>query len=188
MSAPGEVTRLLGEISSGNESAMNELLPLVYTELHVIAANYFRRERSDHTLQPTALINEAYLRLVDQHATWQNRLHFLSVASIMMRRVLVDHARTYRTAKRGETPQKVQLEDTMVLSEERTAEMIAIDEALTDLASMDPQQGRVVELRFFGGLSIEETAEILQISPSSVKRLWTSARAWLHAEIAKGNA
>lgn len=189
MAEPGDVTRLLGELSHGNQAAMDQLLPLVYDELHTIAARYFGRERRDHTLQPTALVNEAYLRLVDQQqAHWQNRLHFLGVAAIMMRRILVDHARSRQAVKRGQESHKVPLDDAMLVSEQRSVEMIAIDEALDRLAAMDPQQARLVELRFFGGLSVEETAEILRVSPATVKRHWNSARAWLHNEIAKGNS
>jgi len=189
MGEPGDVTRLLGALSHGNQAAMDQLLPLVYDELHTIAARYFGRERRDHTLQPTALVNEAYLRLVDQQqAHWQNRLHFLGVAAIMMRRILVDHARSRHAVKRGQESHKVPLDDAMLVSEQRSVEMIAIDEALERLAAMDPQQARLVELRFFGGLSVEETAEILRISPATVKRHWNSARAWLHNEITKGNS
>jgi RNA polymerase sigma-70 factor, ECF subfamily len=184
----GEVTRLLGEISRGNQAAMSDLLPLVYTELHAIAANYFRRERRDHTLQPTALVHEAYLRLAGQQHNWQNHVQFLGVAAIMMRRVLVDHARAHATGKRGHEPVRVPLEDALLVSEQRAHEMLAIDEALTRLAAMDPKQARLIELRFFAGLSIEETAEVLQISTATVKRQWNSARAWLHKQVASHDA
>src|SRR5438105_3011516 len=149
MENSGEVTRLLGEISRGNETALGELLPLVYGELHAIAANYFRRERRDHTLQPTALVHEAYLRLIGQQHNWKNHVQFLGVAAIMMRRVLVDHARAHATAKRGQEPLRVPLEDALLVSQQRAHEMLAIDDALNRLAAMDPKQARLIELRFF---------------------------------------
>jgi RNA polymerase sigma-70 factor, ECF subfamily len=188
MASPGEVTLLLREFSCGNQSALDKLLPLIYAELHAIASRYLRRQRRDHTLQTTALINEAYLRLVgQQRVDWQNRLHFMSVAAIMMRRVLINHARDQHTLKRGAL-QRVPLDDAMTVCEQRSVELLAIDEALSRLAIMDAQQARLVELRFFGGLSIQETADFLHISPASVKRQWNSARAWLYAEMAKGTA
>lgn len=188
MASPGEVTLLLHELSRGNKSALDKLLPLIYAELHAIASRYLHRQRRDHTLQTTALINEAYLRLVgQQRVDWQNRLHFLGVAAIMMRRVLINHARDHHALKRGPL-QRIPLDDAMTVCEQRSVEMLAIDEALSRLAMMDAQQARLVELRFFGGLSIEEIAGVLHISPASVKRQWNSARAWLYAEITKGTA
>ncbi|MBV8818928.1 MAG: sigma-70 family RNA polymerase sigma factor [Acidobacteriaceae bacterium] len=184
MGTPGEVTRLLGEIKRGNQDAFQDLLPLVYAELHSIAERYFRRERRDHTLQPTALVHEAYLRLAGQDRTWESHLQFLGVAAIMMRRVLVDHARAHATAKRGSDQIRIPLEDVLLISEEKAHQMLAIDEALTRLAAMDPKQARLVELRFFAGLSIEEAAEALQISPSTANRQWNSARAWLYKQVA----
>lgn len=167
---------------------MDELLPLVYDELHAIAAQYFRRERRQHTLQPTALVNEAYLRLVGQQGSgWQNRLHFLGIAAILMRRILVDHARAQGRVKRGESPNQAPLDDAMLVCEQRSEEMLAIDMALTKLADLDAEQARIVELRFFGGLSVEEIAESMGISTPTVKRRWSSARAWLHAEITEGH-
>jgi RNA polymerase sigma factor (TIGR02999 family) len=151
--------------------------------LHKIASNYFRRERRDHTLQPTALVHEAYLRLVGQQHNWENHLQFLGVAAIMMRRVLVDHARLHTTAKRGHEPVRVPLEDALMVSEQRADEMLMIDQALTRLAAMDPQDARLIELRFFGGLSIEDTAKLLQISPATAKRRWHTARAWLRTQV-----
>lgn len=184
MESSGEVTRLLGEIKHGNQSAFEELLPLVYAELHTIAQKYFRRERRDHTLQPTALVHEAYLRLAGQEGGWEGHLQFLGVAAIMMRRILVDHARAHSTAKRGHEHIRIPLEDVLLISEEKAYEMLAIDEALTRLAAMDPKQARLVELRFFAGLSIDEAAEALEISTSTANRLWNSARAWLYKQVA----
>jgi RNA polymerase sigma-70 factor, ECF subfamily len=188
-SAPGshEVTRLLGEIGRGEKEAMNQLLPLVYDELHRLARSYFRRERGEHTLQPTALVHEAYLRLVDQRAPMESRGHFLAVAATQMRRILLDYARKHRAARRGGEGQKVMLEDTMAISEQKPVDMISLDQALVKLAGLDPTQSRMVELRFFGGLSVEETAEIMGVSPATVKRSWSSARAFLHREMTGGS-
>lgn len=179
----GEVTRLLGEISRGDKGAMNELLPLVYDELHRLARAYFRRERGEHTLQPTALVHEAYLRLVDQRAPLESRGHFMAVAATQMRRILLDYARKHHAARRGGDDQKVLLEDTMVISEQQPVDVIALNSALEKLAKLDSRQARLVELRFFGGLTVEETAEVLEVSPATVKRSWSSARAFLHREI-----
>ena len=184
----GEVTRLLGQVRSGHQEAMEQLLPLVYDELRRLAGGYFRRERSDHTLQPTALVHEAYLKLVDQRSVqWENRGHFLGVAATLMRRILLDYARVHKAEKRGGGGQKVMLDEGMAVTELRAVEMISLDLALTKLTSMDADQGRIVELRFFGGLSVEETAEVMKISPATVKRYWASAKAWLYREIEKGN-
>jgi RNA polymerase sigma-70 factor (ECF subfamily) len=185
----GEVTRLLGELSGGNQDAYERLLPLVYEELRRLASSYFRRERGDHTLQPTALVHEAYMKMVDQRVIrWESRGHFLGVAATLMRRILLDYARSHDAQKRGGAQQKVLLEDGMALTEQRAVEMIALDGALTRLAEIDPEQSRIVELRFFGGLSVEETAEILGMSTATVKRYWNSAKAWLYREIARGQA
>ena len=186
MDDTGEVTRLLGEIGRGQKDAMNKLLPLVYDELHRLARSYFRRERGEHTLQATALVNEAYIRLVDQKAPLQSRGHFLAVAATQMRRILLDYARKHRAARRGGAGQKVILEDTMAISEQNPVDMIALDTALTHLAGLDADQARIVELRFFGGLSVEQTAEVMSCSPATVKRSWSSARAFLHREISGG--
>ncbi len=186
MDETGEVTRLLGEIGRGQKEAMNQLLPLVYDELHRLARSYFRRERGEHTLQATALVNEAYIRLVDQKAPLQSRGHFLAVAATQMRRILLDYARKHRAARRGGAGQKVILEDTMAISEQNPVDMIALDTALTRLAELDAEQARIVELRFFGGLSVEQTAEVMSCSPATVKRSWSSARAFLHREISGG--
>jgi len=184
----GEVTRLLVEVRKGHQDAMEQLLPLVYDELRRLAGGYFRRERSDHTLQPTALVHEAYLKLVDQRSVqWENRGHFLGVAATLMRRILLDYARVHKAEKRGGGGQKVMLDEGMAVTELRAVEMISLDQALTKLAAMDPDQGRIVELRFFGGLSVEETAEVMKISPATVKRHWAFAKAWLYREIEKGN-
>lgn len=186
MDETGEVTRLLGEIGRGQKDAMNQLLPLVYDELHRLARSYFRRERGEHTLQATALVNEAYLRLVDQKAPMQSHGHFLAVAATQMRRILLDYARKHRAARRGGAGQKVILEDTMAISENNPVDMIALDTALTRLAELDGEQARIVELRFFGGLSVEQTAEVMNCSPATIKRSWNSARAFLHREITGG--
>jgi len=186
MSEPGEVTRLLGEISQGQKEAVNQLLPLVYDELHKLARGYFRRERGEHTLQPTALVHEAYLKLVDQRAPVQNRSHFLALAATQMRRILLDYARKHHAARRG-SGQKVSLEDTMAISTEQGLDMIALDLAMQKLALLDASQAHLVELRFFGGLSVDETAQVMGISSASVKRAWSSARAFLHREISGGS-
>lgn len=186
MDETGEITRLLGEIGRGQKDAMNQLLPLVYDELHRLARSYFRRERGEHTLQPTALVHEAYLRLADQRAPMESRGHFMAVAATQMRRILLDYARKHRAARRGGAGQKVMLEDTMAICEQQPVDIIALDSALTRLSGLDPDQARLVELRFFGGLSVEETAEVMGVSPATVKRSWSSARAFLHREITGG--
>jgi RNA polymerase sigma-70 factor (ECF subfamily) len=183
----GEVTRLLGEIGKGRKEAINELLPLVYDELHRLARGYFRRERGEHTLQPTALVHEAYIRLVDQRAPMESRSHFLAVAATQMRRVLLDYARKHHAARRGGEAQKVLLEDTMAICQQQPLDMILLDVALDKLAALDQDQAQLVELRFFGGLSVEETAEAMGTSPATVKRSWSSARAFLHREINGGS-
>jgi RNA polymerase sigma-70 factor (ECF subfamily) len=187
MSDTGEVTRVLGEVGRGKKDAMNQLLPLVYDELHRLARSYFRRERGEHTLQPTALVHEAYIRMVDQKSPMDSRGHFLAVAATQMRRILMDYARKHRAERRGGGGQKVMLEDTMVIAEQKPLDMIALDTALVELAALDPTQAQLVELRFFGGLSVEETATVMGVSPATVKRSWSSARAFLHREITGGN-
>jgi RNA polymerase sigma factor (TIGR02999 family) len=162
-------------------------MPLVYNELHRLAARYLRRERQGHTLQATALINEVYLRIIDQRqVNWQNRAQFFGVAAQMMRRILVDHARAHLYAKRGGGAQKLSFDDALAVPAERDLDLLALDDALASLSEMDPQQARIVELRFFGGLTIEETAEVLDISPATVKRDWNWAKAWLYREIKRG--
>jgi RNA polymerase sigma-70 factor (ECF subfamily) len=181
-----QVTELLANWSRGDSAAREALMPLVYDELRRLAASYLRRERSDHTLQPTALVHEAYLRLVEQkNVRWQDRSHFFAITAQLMRRILVDHARGHLADKRGSGLPKVPLTEAIVMSRERPGELLALDESLTRLASMDPQQGRVVELRIFGGLTVEEAADVLGISPATVKRDWAMAKAWLLQEVQK---
>ena len=183
----GEVTRLLGEIGRGQKQAVNDLLPLVYDELHRLARSYFHRERGEHTMQPTALVHEAYIRMVDQRAPLESHGHFMAVAATQMRRVLLDYARKHRAARRGGDDQKVLLEDTMVICEQRPVDMILLDVALGKLAALDARQAQLVELRFFAGLSVEETAQVMGVSPATVKRSWSSARAFLHREMTGGS-
>ncbi|HEX7728662.1 MAG TPA: sigma-70 family RNA polymerase sigma factor [Terracidiphilus sp.] len=171
-------TALLVRWKNGDRNALNQLLPLVYDELRRLARSYLRRERSQHTLQSTALVHEAYLRLVDQNVDWQSRAHFFGIAAQMMRRILVDHARARHAAKRGDGL-KVTLDEGMALAEAQSLDVLALDRALNELAKVDEQQGKVVELRYFAGLSIEETAEAMSISAATVKREWTMAKAWL---------
>ena len=184
---PEEITQLLLSWSKGDETALDHLIPLVYPELRKLARRYMARESPEHTLQTSALINEAYLRLVDQQAVeWQDRAHFFAAAAQMMRHILIDHARSHRYAKRGAGAQHVPLEDVTVVSQERAAELVALDDALTRLTQVDPRKSQIVELRFFGGLTVEETAEVLKLSPITIKREWRSAKAWLQSEIGAG--
>jgi RNA polymerase sigma factor (TIGR02999 family) len=179
-----EVTRLLASWGQGKPEALDQLMPIVYGELRRLAASYLRRERDDHTLQPTALVHEAFLRLVDQKdVQWQNRGHFFAITAQLMRRILVDHARTHLAEKRGSGVPRIPLTEAIIMSRERPAELLALDDGLKRLASLDPQQGRVVELRIFAGLTVEETAEVLGISPATVKRDWSMAKAWLSKEV-----
>jgi RNA polymerase sigma factor (TIGR02999 family) len=179
-----EVTQLLLAWSDGDQAALDQIIPLVHGELHRLARRYMQGERVGHTLQTTALINEAYLRLVDwKNVHWQNRAHFFGVAAQLMRRILVDFARSRRYAKRGGKALQVSLEDAATLSDERRRDLIALDDALKSLASLDPRKGQIVELRFFGGLSVEETAEVMKVSPRTVMREWNLARAWLYHEL-----
>jgi RNA polymerase sigma factor (TIGR02999 family) len=183
----GDVTQLLEEFTAGNKEALSSLLPLIYDELRRLAAYYLHRERPNHTLQATALVHEAYLRLVNQRAVrWQNRSHFFGVAAQAMRRILVDHARAYGATKRGSGEHKLPLDEASAVGVSQSFDVLALNEALDRLATFDEQQVRVVELRFFAGFSVEETAEILGVSPATVKREWAMARAWLKREI--GNA
>ena len=185
MDAP-EVTRLLRNWSGGDENALDQLTPVVYDELRRLAASYMRRERQDHTLQSTALVNEAYLKLVDQkNVVWQNRAHFFGIAAQMIRRILVDHARAHKAEKRGGGAGVLSLDEAIGVPENHDVEILALNDALTRLTEMDPKQGRIVELRFFTGLSIEETAEVVGVSPATVKREWAAARAWLFREISR---
>ncbi|MBL8204021.1 MAG: sigma-70 family RNA polymerase sigma factor [Blastocatellia bacterium] len=187
---PEEITQLLAAYNNGDHQALEQVFPLVYNELRRLAAGYLRREREDHTLQPTALVHEAYLRLLGQDVDWQNRAHFLGVAAQMMRRILVDHARQHRSEKRGSGGVKIALDEVEAinLSAERAADLIALDDALTALAEFDPQKSRMVELRYFAGLSVEETAKVLGISIATFVRQWKTTRAWLYREITKGDA
>lgn len=179
-----DMTLLLKELSAGNQAAVDKLVPVVYEELRRLAAYYLRQERSDHTLQATALVHEAYLRLIDQRRTdWKNRNHFFGVAAQLMRRILLMHARDHRAAKRGGSIQKLSLDETAVLSPGQADELVYLDELLTRLSALDAQQERVVELRFFAGLSVDETAELMGISPATVKRDWAMAKAWLAREM-----
>jgi RNA polymerase sigma factor (TIGR02999 family) len=180
-----EVTRLLIAWRQGEQAALDELIPLVYGELRRIAAHYLRRERRGHTLQTSALVNEAFLRLVDQTVDWRNRAQFFGIAARMMRQILVDHARHRGRAKRGGEQVQVALDEALDVAQTPDADLVALDEALTALAQFDPQQSRVVELRYFGGLTIAETAEVLGVSDSTVEREWNLARTWLLREISK---
>jgi RNA polymerase sigma factor (TIGR02999 family) len=178
------ITQLLIDVSRGNQTAIDELLPLVYGELRSLASNYLRRERTDHTLQPTALVHEAYLRLVDQtQVNWQNRAHFFGMAAQMMRCILVDHARAHNASKRGGEYQKLQLDEKIDSVAERSTELIALDDALTELSTVDEVKSRIVELRYFAGLTVEETAEVLGVTPVTINRHWRMAKAWLFGRI-----
>jgi len=180
-----QVTQLLQKWQEGNQEALEALMPLVYNELKRLASSYLRRERPDHTLQSAALVNEAYLRLVDQTQTrWQNKAHFYGIAAQMMRRILADHARGHNAAKRGAGMPDLELDEAMAQAQARSVDVLDLEEALQRLEKLDPQQGRIVELRFYSGLSIEDTANVLGISPATVKRDWAAARAWLFREVA----
>ena len=182
----GEVTRLLQDWSDGQEQALDRLIPHIDRELRKLAGSYLRKERPDHTLQPTALVNEAFLKLIDQRAVkWQNRAHFFGIAAQAMRRILVDHARAHAAGKRGDGVRKLPLDEAMMIAGTVDIDLLTLDEALTRLAAIDPQQSRVVELRFFGGLTMDETAEVMRISPATVGREWRMAKAWLFAEISR---
>lgn len=176
-----EVSQLLIDWSNGNQAALDKLMPLVDRELHRLAHHYMRRENAGHTLQTTALVNEAYLKLIDQkHVHWKNRAHFFALSAQLMRRILVDHARGRQYAKRGGGAQRISFDEALVISPERGTDLVALDEALSKLTSIDPRKGKVVELRFFGGLSVEETAEALAVSTVTVMREWSMAKAWLY--------
>jgi len=179
----GEVTQLLNAMTRGDSGAAEKLLPLVYSELHRLAASYMRRERPDHTLQATALINEAYLRLARGDEEWNNREHFIGMAANVMRHVLVDYARAHKAQQRDGGMKRVELREDLAISAEKLEEVIALNEALKSLESLHPRQGKVVELRYFGGLSLEQIASILGVSERSVKRDWSLARIWLFREL-----
>lgn len=184
----GEITSLLAEVMRGSKQAEGRLYALLYTELHRLARSYMRRERPDHTLQPSALLNEAYLRLVSMNAEWKSRGQFMGAAAHVMRMVLVDHARKRDAEKRGGEAGKIPLGDELVYSAKECWQVIAVHEALTKLAQWDQRQCRIVELRFFAGLSTEETAEVLDLSPVTIKREFQLAKAWLHSELSKTTA
>lgn len=188
MSVSGEVTQALAELARGDEDAAARLLPVVYDELRRLADQYLRDEPAGQTLQPTALVHEVYLKLVgDGACPWQSRARFFSVAARAMRRLLIDHARRRRAAKRGGDRRKISLDDVLEPSVDRDDYLVALDDALTELAAVDPELSRVVELRFFAGLNVEETARVLGVSPMTVKRMWKLAKGWLHREITRGS-
>ncbi len=181
-----EVSQWLIAWGNGDQEALSRLIPLVYQELHRMAARYMRRQTPGHTLQTSALVNEAYLKLVDQkNVRWQNRAHFFGIASQLMRRILVDHARKHNRIKRGGATPKLSLDETAIITQDRAAEFIALDDALTVLTEMDPYKSRIVEMKFFGGLNFEEVAEVEKVSPRTIRREWRKARAWLHQELQK---
>ncbi len=187
MTASSDVTHILAELARGHADAASELLPRVYDELRRLADQYLRDEPSGQTLQPTALVHEVYLRLIGRdECTWENRAHFFAVAAQAMRRLLIDHARRRRAGKRGGGRRKFSLEEVPEPSADRDAYLVALDDALTDLASFDPQLSRVVELRFFGALNVEETARVMGVAPVTVKRMWKLAKGWLHRQITEG--
>jgi len=181
-----EVSELLAQWGAGDRDALRALIPLLYQDLHHMAHRHLRKARPGHTLQTTALVNEAYLRLEqNRHARFQNRSHFVAICALLMRQILIGHERTRRAAKRGAGGENLTLDDAHAVLKGRPIDLIALDDALNDLARLDPQQRRIVELRFFGGLSIEETAEVMGMSPATVKRHWSTARLWLHREMSK---
>lgn len=183
-----DVAVLLSQLTQGDQAAAESLMPLVYDELKRLARSYMRRERQDHTLQTTALVHEAYLKLVRQQATnWQGRSHFFGIAAQLMRRILIDHARGHLREKRGGAQVILPLNEALVFSPEHSEDLLKLDEALDRLSKLDPRQGQIVGLRFFRGLSVEETAEYLKISPKTVKRDWAVAKAWLHGELRRGD-
>ena len=177
------VTALLADWGRGDRDALAQLLPLIYEDLRAIAEGHLRKERGNHTLQPTALVNETYLKLIGQHVSWQNRAHFFGVSAEIMRRILVDHARRKQAGKRGGGQQTISISEGIDWPDSRDLDVVALDEALTALAEFDPQQSRIIEMRFFAGLSVEETAEAIGVSPTTIKREWRVARAWLLREL-----
>lgn len=183
-----EVTQLLSQLAGGDERAADRLLPAVFDEFRALAASYMSREGRDHTFQPTALVNEAYLRLVDQRQTdWKDRSHFFAIGAQAMRRILVDHARAKRREKRGGSAQRIALHDDIALSPGRDEDVLAVHDALERLVELDPRQARIVELRFFAGLNVEEVAEVLGVSKRTVESDWTMVRAWLRKELGDGD-
>lgn len=187
--SPLDVTRLLTDLRSGNRDALDQLLPLVYSEMRRIAARALRGERDDHTLQPTALVHEAYLKMVGgENVPWQNRAHFLGCAARVMRHILVDHARAHRAGKRGGAGQKVTLTDALGIAQSTDVDLVALDDALKAFALVDEQKSQIVEMRYFGGLTEEEVAEVLGVSERTVRRGWTMAKAWLRREMSRSGA
>jgi RNA polymerase sigma-70 factor, ECF subfamily len=187
--AQPDVTQLLVAWNDGDQAARDELMSVVYQELHRLAHQYMKRESPGHTLQTSALVNEAFLRLIDQtKVRWQNRAHFYGIAAQMMRRILVDYARSRGYAKRGGGAQQISFDEALIVSDDRSAEIVGVHEALERLSAIDPRKGQIVEFRFFTGLSIEETARILGVSPGTVMRDWTLAKAWLHREISSDSS
>jgi RNA polymerase sigma-70 factor, ECF subfamily len=183
---PNDITRLLLKWSEGSSAALEDLIPLIYPELRRLARNYMHRENPAHTLQTSALINEAYVRLISQQGVeWQNRGHFFAVAAQVMRHILIDHARKHQVARRGGGLLRVSLDETAVASHERASEFLALDEALTKLAVVDARKSQIVEMKFFGGLTVDEIAEVMMLSPITIKREWRAAKAWLHFEITR---
>lgn len=185
MSKDGEITQMLLELTDGNKEVVNQILPHIYDELRRLAGSYLRRERSDHTLQPTALVHEAYMKLIDQNRVkWQNRAHFFGIAAQVMRRILMDHARKHTAEKRGGDAEVLPIEEEiLIVSEDRSSNLIALNDALDELAKMDPDKAKIVELRYFGGLSIEETAEVMGVSVPTVNRHWKMAKTWLYSQL-----
>ena len=185
--AAGDISQLLRAWSEGDQSALDRLTPIVYRELHRLARRYMRGERPGHSLQTTALVNEAYMRLVDyERMQWQNRAHFFAVSAQLMRRILVEHARRHNLKRGGSVPH-VSLEEAAIVSRDRAGSMVALDDAMNELARIDARKVQVVEMRFFGGLSVEETAEVLKVSPVTVMRDWSTAKAWLYRELTGGS-
>jgi RNA polymerase sigma factor (TIGR02999 family) len=179
------ITQMLIELTDGKKDVVNEILPLIYAELRKLASGYLRKERSNHTLQPTALVHEAYMKLIDQKKVkWQNRSHFFGIAAQVMRRILMDHARKHKAEKRGGAGENISLEEEFIIVQgERSDQLLALDEALENLAKIDEIKAKIVELRYFGGLSVEETAEVLGVSEITIKRHWRMAKAWLYGQI-----
>lgn len=185
--ASQEITKLLLAWSEGEQTALDQLMPLVYRELHRLAKRYLRRERANHSLQTTALVNEAYLRLIDaDQIRWQNRAHFFAISARLMRQILVDFARSSAYQKRGGGVRAVPLDEALLIGEQEDEDLVALDEALRDLAKIDARKSEVVELRFFGGLSVEESAEVLKVSPETVRRDWRLAKSWLRRRLSEG--
>src|SRR5215813_248202 len=183
-----QITQMLVDWGNGDEAALEKLTPLVYDQLHRLARRYMTKERPGHTLQTSALVNEAFIRLIDwKNVQWQNRAHFFGVSAQIMRRILVDFARSRDYAKRGGGARRISLDEAAAIPSERATDLVALDDALNILAELDQRQSRVVELRFFGGLSLEETAEVLKVSVGTVRRDWSLARAWLHRELSRGS-